>query len=111
MAKKIESDAPAAETPLTPVDRAVAPRPRRSGLFVGGIVAGGVLAAGLLFGGGVLLGANLPHGGPAQPGQPGVAQGQFPGGPGGGAGMRGGGQGGPRFGGQQPPTQDGSTGP
>ena len=46
----------------TPVVGPVAPR-SRTGLLVGGIIGGSVLVAAVLFGGGVLLGLHLPHGG------------------------------------------------
>ena len=89
------------------------PTPARRGLRLGGIITGGVLAAALLFGGGVLLGVNLPDGG--RPG-PGFAQAQFdgqlPGGampqgerPQGGPQQGGPQQEGPQQGGNQPPQQ------
>ena len=81
------------------------PTPARRGLRLGGIITGGVLAAALLFGGGVLLGVNLPDG--SRPG-PAFAQGQFDGQLPGGAmpqGQRP--QGGPQQGGNQPPQQQG----
>ena len=87
-------DAPAPETPAAPAKRS------RRGLRIGALIAGAVVVAGLLFGGGVLLGLNLPGGGPT-----GMQQGGFPDGgtpPEGGFG----GQGGP---GQQAPGTDTET--
>ena len=88
----------------TPQDGLAAPtkRPRR-GLRLAAIIAGAVVLAGLFFGGGLLLGMNLPGGGPGQ----GMEQGRFPGGgtpPEGGFG----GQGGPGQG-QQAPDADTDT--
>ena len=100
--KKDDSVVEPVETPMPLETR------ERRGLKLAGIIAGGVLGAGLLFGGGVLLGVNLPDG--ARPG-PDFAQGQFDGQLPGGAMPQGerpqGGpqQGGPQQGGNQPPQQ------
>jgi len=75
MATKKDAAVEPVETAQTVVTET--PTRNRRGLRLGGIIAGGVLAAALLFGGGVLLGVNLPDGG--RPGGPGFAQGQFDG--------------------------------
>ena len=74
---------PAIETQTAAIPRdepaaTVAPTPARNRGRPIAIVAGAVVAAALLFGGGVLVGANIPQGPPA-----GFAPGGFPGGPGG----------------------------
>ena len=95
---KDPADAPAAVTEQQTVEQVETPIRSRRGLKIGGLIAGGILAAALLFGGGVLLGVNLPGGAGDRPG---FSQGQFPGGdmPPGGP------QGGPQGGGGQPPQQ------
>ena len=92
------TDAPAAVTETPAVETVETPARSRRGLKIGGLIAGSALAAALLFGGGVLLGVNLPGGAGDRPAFP---QGQFPGGdmPPGGP------QGGPQGGGGQPPQQ------
>jgi hypothetical protein len=79
MATKKEAvlDAPAAVTDdATPVEPVETPTRSRRGLKLAAFIAAAVVAAGLLFGGGVLLGANLPGAG----GRPDFSQGQLPGG-------------------------------
>jgi len=92
------TEAPDAPTAVTETPAAVPAETRsRRGLRLGAIIAGAVVAAALLFGGGVLLGVNLPDGG----GRPGFSQGDFPGGgqpP----------QGGPQQQQQQPQQNDGN---
>ena len=73
---KDPADAPAAVTEQPTVEQVETPIRSRRGLKLGAFIAGGVLAAAMVFGGGVLLGAHLPHGG----GQHGMSQGQLPGG-------------------------------
>lgn len=78
MAEKKEAvqDAPAAVTKDATVTSAETPVRSRRGLTLAAFIAAAVVAAGLLFGGGVLLGTNLPGAG----GRPDFAQGQLPGG-------------------------------
>ena len=68
------TDAPAAVIDAPPAAPVETPTRSRRGLKLAAVIAGAVVAAGLLFGGGVLLGVNLPDG------RPGFSQGDFPGG-------------------------------
>ncbi len=109
--KEVVLDAPAAVTEDPAVDTAARVEPvetparSRRGLKLAAFIAAAVVAAGLLFGGGVLLGANLP--GPG--GRPDFAQGQLPGGQPPQGGPQGGQQGPQPGGGQRQQREDGDT--